>query len=267
MMYDVYWYCQMKKNEWLWKFWKRNDYENFEQKGGRRKRNPCPMAPVVFVTLWWCLHQHNSQVGFHLLVHWNIKLQTETVYICRSTINFHTLGQPVFNAFSFTLCIAAKHAQQLSPSSALIMTQHGVSRSPVVNIDRIMEKYRHKLFRRGDWCCWRGYMGRSSRKLIMGYTTERVTFKNWSFWKRQEVLLCMNFRLLCPFLTMSLRTNVELKSSGLPRQTSRGRVSGQLGTWTSRYWTYATFRYSVLDILVLNERQIGTSKEIIILLN
>ena len=40
---DVYWYCQMKKNEWLWKFWKRNDlYENFE-KGGRRKRNPCPM--------------------------------------------------------------------------------------------------------------------------------------------------------------------------------------------------------------------------------
>jgi hypothetical protein len=29
MMYDVYWYCQMKKNEWLWKFWKRNDwYEN-----------------------------------------------------------------------------------------------------------------------------------------------------------------------------------------------------------------------------------------------
>jgi hypothetical protein len=23
MMYDVYWYCQMKKNEWLWKFWKK----------------------------------------------------------------------------------------------------------------------------------------------------------------------------------------------------------------------------------------------------
>ena len=42
MMYDVYWYCQMEKNEWLWKFWKRNDYENFEKRG-RRKRNPCPM--------------------------------------------------------------------------------------------------------------------------------------------------------------------------------------------------------------------------------
>ena len=34
MMYDVYWYCQMKKNEWLWKFWKKDDlYEIFE-KGG-----------------------------------------------------------------------------------------------------------------------------------------------------------------------------------------------------------------------------------------
>jgi hypothetical protein len=34
MMYDVYWYYQMKKNEWLWKFWKRNDlYENFEKRG------------------------------------------------------------------------------------------------------------------------------------------------------------------------------------------------------------------------------------------
>jgi hypothetical protein len=32
----------------------------------------------------------------------------------------------------------------------------------------------------------------------------------------------------------------------------------QLGTWTSRYWTYATFRYSVLDISVLGSRHIGT---------
>jgi hypothetical protein len=31
---DVYWYCQMKKKEWLWKFWKRNDlYKNFEKRG------------------------------------------------------------------------------------------------------------------------------------------------------------------------------------------------------------------------------------------
>ena len=28
-------------------------------------------------------------------------------------------------------------------------------------------------------------------------------------------------------------------------------VSGHLGTWTSRYWTYETSRYSVLDISVL----------------
>jgi hypothetical protein len=34
MMYGVYWYCQMKKNEWLWKFGKRNNYENFEKRGG-----------------------------------------------------------------------------------------------------------------------------------------------------------------------------------------------------------------------------------------
>jgi hypothetical protein len=37
MMY--YWYCQMKKNEWLWKFWKRNDlYENLEKRGDSRER-------------------------------------------------------------------------------------------------------------------------------------------------------------------------------------------------------------------------------------
>ena len=38
-----------EEKEWLWKFWKRNDYENFEKRGvierrgGRRKRNPCPV--------------------------------------------------------------------------------------------------------------------------------------------------------------------------------------------------------------------------------
>jgi hypothetical protein len=58
MMYDVYWYCQMKKNEWLWTFWKRNDlYEHFEKRGGvekrgRRKRNTCPMR------LWYKLTNH-----------------------------------------------------------------------------------------------------------------------------------------------------------------------------------------------------------------
>jgi hypothetical protein len=31
-------------------------------------------------------------------------------------------------------------------------------------------------------------------------------------------------------------------------------VSGHLGTWTSRYWTYATSRYSVLEISILNNK-------------
>ena len=53
MMYDVYWYCQMKKKEWLWKFWKRNDlYENFEKRGvvekrGEEETKSMPHAPVV----------------------------------------------------------------------------------------------------------------------------------------------------------------------------------------------------------------------------
>jgi hypothetical protein len=38
-----------------------------------------------------------------------------------------------------------------------------------------MEKYRHKLFRRGDWGRSKGSMGLSPWKL-MDYTTERVTF-------------------------------------------------------------------------------------------
>jgi hypothetical protein len=42
----------MKKNEWLWKFWKRNDlYENFEKKRGGREKGEeetksMPHAPV-----------------------------------------------------------------------------------------------------------------------------------------------------------------------------------------------------------------------------
>ena len=41
-----------KKNEWLWKFWKRNDlYENFEKRGvvekrGEEERKSMPHAPV-----------------------------------------------------------------------------------------------------------------------------------------------------------------------------------------------------------------------------
>jgi hypothetical protein len=35
-------------------------------------------------------------------------------------------------------------------------------------------------------------------------------------------------------------------------------VSGHLGTWTSRYWTYATSRYWVLDISVIDTGHLGT---------
>ena len=43
MMYDVYWYCQMKKKR---KFWKRNDlYENFEKRGEEETKS-MPHAPV-----------------------------------------------------------------------------------------------------------------------------------------------------------------------------------------------------------------------------
>jgi len=60
-MYDVYWYCQMKKNEWLWKFWKKR---GVVEKRGRRKRNPCPMRLCLgeekglpFCTIF--LYKHN----------------------------------------------------------------------------------------------------------------------------------------------------------------------------------------------------------------
>jgi hypothetical protein len=47
--------------------------------------------------------------------------------------------------------------------------------SAVRGVTRIMEKYRHKLLRRGDWGRSSGSMGRSLWKPT-GYTTERVTF-------------------------------------------------------------------------------------------
>ena len=61
MMYDVYWYCQMKKKrmimkilkkEWfIWKFWKKGG--GSREKGGRRKRNPCPMRLWFFRENSW----------------------------------------------------------------------------------------------------------------------------------------------------------------------------------------------------------------------
>ena len=45
MMYDVYWYCQLKKNEWLWKFWKKG-------RGGNEIHAPCACALKCKVSLW-----------------------------------------------------------------------------------------------------------------------------------------------------------------------------------------------------------------------
>ena len=42
MMYDVYWYCQMKKNDWLWKCWKKGSRE----KGARGNEIHAPCACV-----------------------------------------------------------------------------------------------------------------------------------------------------------------------------------------------------------------------------
>jgi len=64
MMYDVYGYCQMKKNDWLWKFWKRNDlYEKFEKGGGETKSMPqSPVQTKICITLHRTLRieQHKS---------------------------------------------------------------------------------------------------------------------------------------------------------------------------------------------------------------
>ena len=76
MMYDVYWYCQMKKNEWLWKFWKRNDlYENFEKRGGSREKGgggneihaPCACAWILWTGIGWNINITRSQVKVQIL--------------------------------------------------------------------------------------------------------------------------------------------------------------------------------------------------------
>ena len=69
MMYDVYWYCQMKK--------KANDYENFEkgmiymkilkrgggsrEKGGEEETKSMPHAPVSFL---WIIDCHFVCLSF-----------------------------------------------------------------------------------------------------------------------------------------------------------------------------------------------------------
>ena len=91
------------------------------------------------------------------------------------------------------------------------------------------------------------------------------------------VFVCFSF---CPFLFLFLflflfcfvcsSDNSGIITTGpWPKWYQDNSVPGHLGTehmphFGTRYWT---FRYSVLDVTVLNERQIGTSKEVIIWLN
>ena len=59
MMYDVYWYCQMKKKrtimkilkkEWfIWKFWKKGG-GGVEEKRGEEETKSMPHAPVQIYT-------------------------------------------------------------------------------------------------------------------------------------------------------------------------------------------------------------------------
>ena len=67
-----------RKNEWLWKFWKRNDlYENFEKRGGSREKGgggneihaPCACG-------WMCLLQGVI----------NVRLPTDITFLWRHII-------------------------------------------------------------------------------------------------------------------------------------------------------------------------------------
>ena len=57
--YDVYWYCQMKKNEWLWKFWKKGGSR--EKRGGRGNEIHAPCACDIdsyYMYLWKKIQSH-----------------------------------------------------------------------------------------------------------------------------------------------------------------------------------------------------------------
>ena len=59
-----------RKNEWLWKFWKRNDlYENLKKGGivekrGEEETKSMPQVPVVpnILNIWWQLILIRSQI-------------------------------------------------------------------------------------------------------------------------------------------------------------------------------------------------------------
>jgi hypothetical protein len=77
MMYDVYWYCQMKKNEWLWKFWKRNDYENFEKRGivekrGKEETKSMRLCEIHFVSKYF-VHIQRINKDMHKSTKWHLR--------------------------------------------------------------------------------------------------------------------------------------------------------------------------------------------------
>ena len=118
MMDDVYWYCQMKKNEWLWKFWKRNDYENFEQKGGEEETKSMPHGacgcgfcyPLMMLTptqlasgvsfVSSLKHQTADWDSIHMSVHYKLSYSGPTSLQC---FLFHAVYSSEACAATFTI--------------------------------------------------------------------------------------------------------------------------------------------------------------------
>ena len=94
----------------------------------------------------------------------------------------------------------------------------------IKDVAGIMEKYKHKLFRRGVWATQVGPWGEDSRKLT-DYTTERVTF----LIILEVLLTAWNSDYFFPFLQYHYRLTRTLTS--VPTQTDLSRTDG----W-SRYF-------------------------------
>ena len=97
MMYDLYWYCQMKKKrmimkilkkEWfIWKFWKKEVVE----KRGRRKRNPCACDSVDqcrYTTFFWL---YFSQTHFSNFLFTNLFSLQFLYFFIISSLSTHAI--------------------------------------------------------------------------------------------------------------------------------------------------------------------------------
>ena len=80
MMYDVYWYCQMKKKEWLWTFLKKGG--PVVEKRGEEETKSMSHAPVVSsrkLILWHILTKCILNLYFN-----NPKMILEYIYRVKS---------------------------------------------------------------------------------------------------------------------------------------------------------------------------------------